>query len=523
MIGNIINERYKIEKAIGRGGMAVVYKAFDTTLSRQVAIKILHGHFTSNPHFIERFRREAYAAASLVHPNITTIYDTGYMGGVYYIVMEYVRGKTLKQVIDERAPLPIEEAVDIARQVAEAVGHAHSRGIIHRDIKPQNILIADDYIVKVTDFGIARALTMPGLTQTGKILGTARYISPEQAKGRQADHRSDMYSLGLILYEMVAGRPPFDGSSSVEIAGKHVTEKPLRLSELNPTIPMVLDIIVDKLLKKNPDDRYQDIGKLIEDLAFWDPPQKRDLIAALATSSNKENNHPRGGRRSVAGANRLRPDLNQVAGQRPTRKTKPSVKRKLTPFAKISLTAISIFIVGALSYLLLFSGVDEATAGKDAGARTKKSHVQGMQVGELKPVAVVEYNPNGGGEDDLSELNKIVDKDLSTAWSTKSYKTSIFSDPKGGTGVYIDYGRTVNLEAMTIISSGGWSGEIRSSDDALNWTTVRKVDNADKKMTFKFTGEAHKHYMIWIRKLAPLGNGKFGCRIYEVEAYGRTL
>lgn len=507
MQGQLVNERYRIDKAIGRGGMAIVYKAFDITLSRPVAIKILHGHFTHNAHFIERFRREAFAAASLIHPNITTIYDTGYSNGIYYIVMEYINGKTLKQVIEQRSPLPIHEAVDIARQVAEAVGHAHSRSIIHRDIKPQNIMIADDYIVKVTDFGIARALTMPGLTQTGKILGTARYISPEQARGQQADHRSDMYSIGIILYETVTGRAPFEGDSSVEVAGKHVTEKPIRPYELNPKIPPVLEIIIDKLLKKDPNDRYQDINRLLEDLAFWESPQRKDFLADFAEEAKTE-------RRAE------RAKSKDKKGTKPGRDRR---RKKLTVFAKLLIALSIVVVMGALLYFAFFSGSGEATVAKHPKRAGSKGRFEGEKVGKLKPLQLVDYDPTGDGDENPGQVDKIMDKNPATAWSTESYRSATFGGQKDGVGVYMAYGRDVEVQKLAIDSCGGWSGAIKGSDDALNWKSLKEIKNADKKLSFELGGEAYKYYLIWIDRLVPLGAGKYGCKIYEVEARGRVL
>ena len=531
MQGQVISGRYRIDKTIGRGGMAVVYLAFDLILKRQVAIKILHGHFANNAHFIERFRREAFAAASLVHRNITTIFDTGYANGVYYIVMEYVKGKTLKQIIDERAPLPINEAVDIARQVGEALAHAHERKIIHRDIKPQNILIGADYIVKVTDFGIARALMMPGLTQTGKILGTARYISPEQAKGQQADHRSDMYSLGLILYEMVTGQPPFEGASSVEVAEKHITARPRRPRELNPDVSLALEIIIGKLLKKDPDSRYQEISALLDDFGFWDSPEKQDLLAAgLPTGMEVRRKRPEG-RAATKRAKCAEHVKNtssgfEEAGTKTKRRAERSgraQKRKLTASAKalVVLCLIAAFGFGVYS---LFSGAGdtEAVDKSRTHAKPQKVKVAGEQIGSLKPMEIVDYNPNGDGDENPDQVNNAIDGNPKTYWSTRTYRSATFKGQNGGVGIYLDYEQAVALEELTISSSGGWDGAIKASDDALNWVAIKEIKGATQKMTIKIGSTAHKYYLIWFTRL-PGTHGAHSVKLYEVVGCGRML
>jgi len=490
MQGRVIKERYRIDKAIGRGGMAMVYKAFDMVLFRPVAIKILHARFAHNAHFIERFKREAHSAASLVHRNITTIYDTGHADGVYFIVMEFVNGKTLKQIIDERGPLSITEAVDVARQVVEALDHANSRGIIHRDIKPQNILITEDKIVKVTDFGIARALAMPGLTQTGKILGTARYISPEQARGQQADQRSDIYALGVILYEMVTGRAPFEGSSSVEVAGKHITETPVRAREINPNVPAALEIIIDKLLKKDPADRYQKVSTLLSDLAFWDSQEKRDLL------------------------------LSNLPKRAELRRKKTPGRRRLTLFAKmlITLSLISTVVLG----FYLTGNESEEVIGKNSDEAVVESRVEKERVGVIAPLEAVDYDPGGNGDENPDQVGRIFDEDESSAWSTEGYRTPTFGGLKEGVGVYIDYGENTELQEMVIISSGGWGGAIKGSDDVLNWATLKEIKNADKKLSVRIDKGAYRYYLIWITDLPRDGSSGYRCKIYEVKAHGKV-
>ena len=265
----VFNGRYELHRRLGRGGMAEVFLARDLQLDRPVAVKVLFPEFANDPAFVARFRREAQAAANLNHPNIVSVFDWGQEHGTYFIVMEYVDGRTLAEILRADGPLPPERAVDVATDVAAALGHAHAAGVLHRDIKPGNILVAPSGRVKVADWGIGRAMDAAAeenLTQTGAVMGTATYFSPEQAQGLSLDPRSDLYSLGVVLYESLCGKPPFQGDSPVAIAYKHVQEQPRPPRSLNLDVPPELEAIVLQLLAKDPADRYASADALRDDL-----------------------------------------------------------------------------------------------------------------------------------------------------------------------------------------------------------------------------------------------------------------
>jgi len=262
-----LGERYQVEARIGAGGMAEVYRGFDSVLNRTVAIKVLLPQFARDTSFVHRFRREAQAAARLNQPNIVGVYDTGADDGTQYIVMEFIEGRTLAEFIGAgRSPTPV-QAAEIAQKICDAIAAAHAQGVIHRDIKPGNVMVTRDGTVKVMDFGIARTLGPETAPQTSAVLGTASYLSPEQAQGTPVDARTDIYSLGAVLYELLTGRPPFMGDSPVAVAYKQVNETPALPSSLNPAVPAPLDAVVMKALSKNPSNRYQSADEFSADLA----------------------------------------------------------------------------------------------------------------------------------------------------------------------------------------------------------------------------------------------------------------
>ena len=266
LIGKVLGNRYEIIEKIGAGGMATVYRAKCHVLKRDVAVKILRDEFTTDNEFIKRFNAEAQAAASLTHPNIVSVYDVGHEGNLYYIVMELVKGKTLKEIIVEEGALSWKWAIDLAIQIARGLEKAHANNIIHRDIKPHNIIITEDGTAKVTDFGIAKAVSNSTITAFGVTTGSVHYFSPEHAKGGSTDQKSDLYSLGIVLYEMVTGRVPFDADTPVSIALKHMQEEPVAPKEVNSSIPASLNSIILKAIEKEPENRYQSATEMITDL-----------------------------------------------------------------------------------------------------------------------------------------------------------------------------------------------------------------------------------------------------------------
>jgi len=330
----VLNDRYELEQRIGRGGMADVFLARDLLLDRPVAIKVLFPEFAADPSFVERFRREAQSAANLNHPNIVGVYDWGRYGSTYFIAMEFIAGRTLAEVLRSNGPVTPQQATDVAIEVSSALAFAHRNGVVHRDIKPANILVGHDGRVKVADFGIARALNSSAeqdLTQAGSVMGTATYFSPEQAQGAQPDPRSDLYSLGIVMYELTTGRPPFTGENPVAIAYKQVHSEPPRLSELVPDVPEDFDAIVHTLLLKNPDDRYPTADVLREDLRRFKDGQP---VAALNSPAGNGNGATAGNGQATAPAPNA-VALGGAAAPRSMPAGAPEPRRAPSPFQPI--------------------------------------------------------------------------------------------------------------------------------------------------------------------------------------------
>jgi len=353
LIGKIIGNRYEILEEVGLGGMATVYKAKDHVLNRLVAVKVLKDEFTTDTDFIKRFNTEAQAAASLSHPNIVSIYDVGHEdeNNLYYIVMELVQGKTLKEIINSEGVLSWKWAVNIAMQIASALELAHKNGIVHRDIKPHNIIITEDGIAKVTDFGIAKAVSNSTITAFGTTIGSVHYFSPEQAKGGFTDAKSDLYSLGVVMYEMLTGKVPFDADTPVSVALKHMQEEAKEPIELNPEIPTAVNQIVVKAMQKEPTARYQNATEMLHDLgkALKDPEGDFVII------ENKDGGYTR--------------VMQAISDDQLKQNKKEEVKTKTNfftehPKAKIAIIILSLVLLFVVVFLITKIAIDGGIKSK---------------------------------------------------------------------------------------------------------------------------------------------------------------
>ncbi|HEX4466234.1 MAG TPA: Stk1 family PASTA domain-containing Ser/Thr kinase, partial [Solirubrobacteraceae bacterium] len=427
----IIDGRYKVISRVGSGGMADVYLAEDQLLGRQVAVKLLHHHFAEDQEFVERFRREASSAAGLSHQNIVGIFDRGEWEGTYYIAMEYVAGRSLKTIVREQGPLDPAEAIDIVIQILRGARFAHRRGVVHRDLKPHNVIIDEEGRARVTDFGIARA-GASDMTLTGSIMGTAQYLSPEQAQGYMVSGASDLYSIGVILYELLTGVVPFDGETAVAIAFKQVSAQPRPPSEVNPAVPAALDAVVLRALAKDPAQRYADADEFIAALVRERQALPAAPSAVLAAGATGEHGY---------GAGAVAPAGAVVAGGRPPDGGPP--------------------VTGAM--LLADEGHDEDSGSGD-GPPIKRVLLWGLLaalvVGAIVAAVLLLSSParqvtvpNVTGETEQAASAKLRAQDLSATPSLASSATVatgrvIRQSPKGGSRV--DSGSRVSI----VVSSG---------------------------------------------------------------------
>jgi serine/threonine-protein kinase len=388
----VLSGRYELSQLVARGGMAEVHRARDHLLDRPVAVKILFPELSVDKSFVERFRREAQAAANLSHPNIVPVFDWGEDGGTYFIVMELVDGRALSSILRGSGPMHPDRAAEIASDVASALAYAHRHGVVHRDVKPGNVLITDEGVVKVTDFGIARALnTEESLTQTGAVMGTATYFSPEQAEGMGVDARSDIYSLGVVLFEMVTGRPPFLGDTPVAVASKHVREHPPAPREINPAVPPDLEAIILKCMAKSPEHRYPTGEDLRVDLSRF--REGRAVVVTIPPVTLGETQAV--GATQAMGATGRTEALPQVGSEQPEEPERPrshaGIYAAVLVLLLVALAVVVIFLGQSLGWWHLGSGstkpptfklpdvsgqsvIQAAATLQDRGLRTKLEH-----------------------------------------------------------------------------------------------------------------------------------------------------
>ena len=522
MIGTLLGGRYRLDAQIGRGGMSTVYLAFDTVLERPVAIKLLHREIASDSDQLERFRREARSVARLNHPHIVTVIDageepspdsaheaeggveTGWVGkvGTPFIVLEYVEGETLKALIRRDGPLDIPRAIAYAIELARALGAAHERLIVHRDVKPQNVLIGVEGSAKITDFGIARTLTEEGLTMDGRVLGTTDYVSPEQALGQSVTGQSDLYSLGIVLYEMLTGVVPFTGETPVAVAMKHVREDVPDVQLARGEVSAATASVVERATAKDLDQRYPDAASMVADL--------EEVLAIEASRTGQATGEVTTVLRTLPG---------------PARQRLPWRMRH--PVRWIA----SLALLAALVALVLIIAADRTHRGvaPDVDARP------GLQAVPLTQTAAHDYNPFGTGPENRENDQSAVDGDPNTSWSTEHYYDETLKKAGGtGVGLYVDAAPNVAAKQIEIrtptpgfaaqiyvanqidlslpygdstpLTTRGWRGPVGEAP------SVR--DGAHIPITLG--GKRYRYYLVWIIKLPP---GKQSASISELTLF----
>jgi serine/threonine protein kinase len=496
-VGTLLSGRYRLDAQIGAGGMSTVFRAFDMTLERQVAIKVMHHHIAADADQLERFRREARAVAQLSHPHVVGVIDAGEDDGTQYIVFEYVQGETLKERIRRLGKLPISEAVAYAIEIARALGAAHEQGIVHRDVKPQNVLIDEEGSAKVTDFGIARTRDQAGLTMDGRVLGTTDYVSPEQALGHAVTGQSDLYSLGIVLFEMLTGDVPFKGEGQVAVAMKHVREDLPDVQVRRPEVSSALAAVVDRATAKDLDERYADDQQLIADL--------EDVLSIEVSRSG------------------------QITGEATAVfKTLPKKTRRRVPAfvqhpMRIFLTIGALAVIAVGLALALKGNTHRGT--RNAVTPPARS-VPGTKGVSLPQGSAHDYDPGGDQQEHHTEAQNILDDNPNTSWSTESYDGGVFGT-KPGVGIYVDADPAANGNKLQIdTSTPGWTGTIYGAtsgppeaitDDG--WSAIGDIGKAERKTTIDLPGTRFRYYLIWIQQLPP---GKEQVAISEVRLYQRV-
>jgi eukaryotic-like serine/threonine-protein kinase len=500
VLGTLLGGRYRLDAQIGRGGMSTVYRAFDIVLERTVAIKLMHREIAADSDQLERFRREARAVAQLNDPFIVTVIDAGEEPspdghdpgvGAPYIVLEYVDGETLKDLIRREGPLDIPQAIAYAIEIARALGAAHERLIVHRDVKPQNVLIGAEGGAKITDFGIARSLTEEGLTVAGRVLGTTDYVSPEQALGHPVTGQSDLYSLGVVLYEMLTGEVPFRGETPVAVAMRHVREELPDVQRLRPDLSAATASVLDRAVAKDLAHRYPDAASMVADL--------EEVLAVEASRSGQATGEVTSVLRTLPGTARRR---------LPWRMRHPA--RWVASLALIGvIVAIAVVVAAGRTH-------------RGTGVSPDVHPESGLQPVPLSQTAAHDYNPFGTGPENRDRVQNVVDSDPNTSWSTVQYYEGNLKKAGGvGVGLYLDAAPGVVAKAIEIqTSTPGFAAQIYVADhiqlslaygnptplSARGWRgpigQSGYVHNRDRIKLDRGIRPA-RYYLIWMTTLPP--------------------
>jgi eukaryotic-like serine/threonine-protein kinase len=477
--GEVIAGRYELLELCGTGGMSSVYKAHDRLLERNVAIKVLHPHYSDDGEYVERFRHEARVVAQLSHPHIVTVIDRGEDEGRQFIVFEFVDGENLKQLVQRTGPLPVRRAVELAVEIADGLAFAHEHGLIHRDVKPQNVLLTPDGDAKVTDFGIARSLDVEhGVTQTGTVLGTSNYLSPEQASGKPSSRATDVYSLGIVLYELLTGEVPFPGENFVAVAMKHINEPAPDLLERRPDVPLRLAAAVDKALAKDPAERFRTMDQF-----GW------ELRQALAELDEPD-------------AERTFIQRSPVVRESRPHRTRARRRRWPLYLPIVVLLAAAAIVAGVLG-LGGSKGTEAGPSSSSGGTPVALSGVSG-------------YDPEGSRVEHDSEAPNATDGNAATYWSTEHYNSTSFGGLKSGVGLLVDAGRAVKLEQITVTTdTPGFRAQIQSgSSPSGPFTPDSATQLVSGSATFDLQGKTGRYYVLWITELTSSGNA----HVNEVKA-----
>ena len=472
MVGQVLSGRYELEELVGTGGMSSVYRAHDRLLDRKVALKVLHEHYGSDEAQVERFRREARAVATLSHPNIVAVIDRGEHEGRQFIVFEYVDGENLKRLLERKGPLPVARALELVIQIAKALSFAHGQGLVHRDVKPQNVLLNGDGAAKVTDFGIARSLDVQhGMTQTGTVLGTSDYIAPEQAQGRRVDEHSDVYSLGVVLYELLTSKVPFPGENFVAVAMRHINEPPPSVRVERPDVPARVDVALQVAMAKEPDDRWPTMA------AFCAEPE-----GCLCE---------------------LRP------GEEGTQIIVPPRARRhrggLSPWPVLA-AIVALLAIGAVVAALVLTG---RSPGRGSGSPTAGAPIHLL--------ATTAYDPYGTGGEHNELAHYATDGNGLTFWKTEHYDDAPSLAGKPGVGLVLDPGRTVALHAVRVTTTTpGFVAVVKGGNSPTSFTQdVSASQTVAGATRFTISGAAFRYYELWITRLGP---GFVDARVNEVTA-----